>query len=149
MIMIQAGEMTIIDTTTYRCIKIDEEGYAHLKNILHEQGRPKLVLQKYCPYLKDNAIVIPEKPQIPKHKPKTKVNITKLFKENTDLQVSNQARYFVGEWVETALCNLIANAEENAISRGDSRITAAHFFWLETNTAPNGYWPSNMKYMKE
>ena len=68
--MIQAGEMTIIDTITYRCIKIDDEGYAHLKNILHEQGRPKLVLQKYCPYIKDNAIVIPEKPQIPKHKPK-------------------------------------------------------------------------------
>ena len=25
--MIEQGQMTIIDTTTYRCIKIDNEGY--------------------------------------------------------------------------------------------------------------------------
>ena len=29
--MIQQGEMTIIDAITYRCLKIDNEGYAHLK----------------------------------------------------------------------------------------------------------------------
>lgn len=147
--MIQQGEMTIIDTVTYRCLKVDEEGYAHLKNILHEQGRPKLVLQKYCPYIKDGRMVIPEKPVYQRPKPTTKVNVTQLIKENTDLQVSNEAKYFITQWVETAISNLVNNAEENAIRRGDSRLTAAHFFWLETNTAPDGYWPENTEYIQD
>lgn len=147
--MIQQGDMTIIETVTYRCLRIDGDGYAHLKNILHEQGRPKLVLQKYCPYILNNQIIIPEKPVYKRPKATTKLSITKIIRENTDLQVSNDARLFITEWVETAVSNMIANAEENAINRGDSRITEAHFFWLETNSAPNGYWPSNKEYMKE
>ena len=50
--MIQQGEMTIIDTVTYRCIQIDSEGYAHLKNILHEQGRPKKYYRSIVPIFK-------------------------------------------------------------------------------------------------
>lgn len=147
--MIEQGEMTIIDTVTYRCIKVDKEGYAHLKNILHEQGRPKLVRQKYCPYIEEGKLIIPEKPVIAKAKPTTKINVTALIKENTELTISNSAKYFIAEWVETALSNLVSNAHQNAISRGDKRITAAHFYWLETNTAPNGHWPSNEKYMQD
>tara|TARA_R100000734_G_C3311064_1_gene101884 strand:+ start:1286 stop:1729 length:444 start_codon:yes stop_codon:yes gene_type:complete len=147
--MIEQGQMTIIDTTTYRCIKIDSDGYAHLKNILHEQGRPKLIERKYCPYIVDGQLIVPEKPA-PKPIPRTtKINVTKLIKENTDLTISNSAKYFISEWVETAIANLIANAEENAINRGDKRITAAHFFWLETNNAPNGYWKENEEYMQD
>tara|TARA_R110002167_G_scaffold233600_1_gene438810 strand:+ start:3904 stop:4347 length:444 start_codon:yes stop_codon:yes gene_type:complete len=147
--MIEQGEMTIIDTVTYRCIKVDADGYAHLKNILHDQGRPKLILQKYCPYIENNQIVIPEKPVPEKYKPATKINITALIKESTGLQVSNSAKYFIAEWVETALSNLVSSANNNAVARGDNRLTAAHFFWLETNNSPEGYWPSNEKYMKE
>jgi len=147
--MIEQGQMTIIDTITYRCIRVDSEGYAHLKNILHEQGRPKLVLQKYCPFVKDGKIIKPERPPAEKHKPTTKINVTQLIKENTDLQVSNQAKYFISEWVETAITNLITNADRSAIERGDSRLTPAHFFWLETNTAPIGYWPSNIEYIED
>ena len=147
--MIQQGEMTIIGTTTYRCIKIDKEGNAHLKNIIHEQGRPKIVKQKYCPYIVDGQVIVPEKPE-PKPIPRTtKINVTQLIKENTELTISNSAKYFISEWVETAISNLIANAEENAINRGDKRITAGHFFWLETNNAPNGYWKENEKYMQD
>jgi len=147
--MIQQGEMTIIDTTTYRCIKIDSEGNAHLKNILHEQGRPKLIKQKYCPYILDGQLNTPEKPE-PKPIPRTtKINVTKLIKENTELTISNSAKYFIAEWVETALSNLVSQAAQNAIRRGDKRITAAHFYWMETNTAPNGYWPENEEYMKD
>lgn len=147
--MIEQGQMTIIETVTYRCIKVDKEGYAHLKNILHEQGRPKLVLQKYCPYIKDGQMVIPEKPQPKQHKPTTKLNVTNLIRENTDLQISNQAKYFIAEWIETAICNLVSNAHNSAVARGDSRLTAAHFYWLETNTSPVGYWPSNTEYIQD
>jgi len=146
--MIKQGEMTIIDAITYRCLKV-EEGHAHLKNIIHEQGRPKIVLAEYCPYIRDGELIVPEKPEQEKYSKKTKINITSLIKENTDLVVSNDAKYFITEWVETAICNLIANAEESAISRHDKRITAAHFFWMETNECPIGYWPENMKYMQE
>tara|TARA_R100000734_G_scaffold16102_1_gene12149 strand:+ start:718 stop:1164 length:447 start_codon:yes stop_codon:yes gene_type:complete len=148
--MIQQGQMTIIDSITYRCLKIDEQGYAHLKNIMHEQGRPKLVLQKYCPYItKDGDYVVPEKPVYQRPKPSTKINVSKLIRDNIDLPITNEAKFFITEWVETAIMNLMANAEENAINRGDSRITAAHFYWLETNTSPNGYWPDNSKYMQD
>jgi len=147
--MIEQGEMTIIESITYRCIKIDTDGYAHLKNILHEQGRPKLILQKYCPYIEEGNLIVPDKPAPVKHKPATKINITALIRENTDLQVSNSAKYFIAEWVETALNNLVSNANQNATLRGDSRLTAAHFFWLETNNQPNGHWPSNEKYMRD
>lgn len=147
--MIQQGDMTIIETTTYRCIKVDKEGYAHLKNILHEQGRPKLIKQKYCPYILEGQVITPEKPA-PQPIPRlTKINVTKLIKENTDLTISNSAKYFITEWVETALSNLVSHAAKNAISRGDRRITAAHFYWMETNTSPEGYWPENEEYMKD
>jgi len=147
--MINQGEMTIIDTVTYRCIKIDEDGYAHLKNVIHEQGRPKKVLQKYCPYIADGKLIVPEKPKAEPMPRVTKVNITKIVKENTDLVVSNEAKYFLAEWVETAVSNLIANAEQNAIKKGDSRITAGHIFWLESNNLPNGYWKENREYMQD
>ena len=146
--MIQQGEMTIIDSITYRCIKVDKEGNAHLKNIIHAQGRPKIIKQKYCPYVLGGKLITPEKPK-PEPIPRvTKINITQLIKENTELIVSNEAKYFIGEWVETAISNLIANAEESAISRGDKRITAGHFYWMETNGCPIGYWPENRKYMQ-
>ena len=41
--MIEQGDLTIIGTTTYLCIKI-EDGFAYLKNVLHEQGRAKKVI---------------------------------------------------------------------------------------------------------
>ena len=99
--------------------------------------------------IEEGNLIVPEKPAPVKHKPATKINITALIRENTDLQVSNSAKYFIAEWVETALNNLVSNAHQNAILRGDSRLTAAHFFWLETNNQPNGHWPSNEKYMRD
>ena len=34
--MIEVGDMTIIGTTTYRCIRIDSDNNVYLKNILHD-----------------------------------------------------------------------------------------------------------------
>ena len=146
--MINQGEMTIIDSITYRCIGFEDE-YALLKNIIHEQGRPKKVERKYCPFILNGELIVPEKPKRMPTPRTTKINVTKLIKENTDFIITNEAKYFISEWVETAISNLITNAEENAIRRGDTKINAGHFFWLETNNAPNGYWPLNRKYMRE
>mgnify|MGYP003118312854 CR=1 FL=1 len=147
--MIEQGDMTIIEAITYRCIKIDTDGYAHIKDVRHDQGRPKLILQKHCPYVEEGRMIIPDKPVPVKYKPTTKINITALIRDNTDLQISNSAKYFIAEWVETAISNLVSAAHNNAIDREDSRLTAAHFYWLETNTSPSGYWPSHEKYMQD
>jgi len=146
--MIEQGQMTIIGSVTYRCIKIDGEN-AYLKNILHEQGRPLVMERKYCPYVLDGKLITPEKPKPEKYVASTKINISKIIKENTDLTVSNDAKYFLTQWAETALANMINHAEQNALERGDRRIRPAHIFWIETNDSPLGYWVANNDYMKD
>jgi len=152
--MIEQGGMTIIkdkqgQPQTYRCVRI-EDGNAVLRNVLTDGagGKPKIVPVKECPYVKDNQLVIPEKEEYIRPKAKTTINLSKIIKENSELRVTRSARYFLAEWMETALLNLLANAEENALSKGAKTISAAHVFWLETNTAPNGFWPEHENYMK-
>ena len=41
--MIEQGDMTIIEAITYRCIKIDTDGYAHIKDVRHDQGRTSFI----------------------------------------------------------------------------------------------------------
>ena len=146
--MISIGELTIIDSTTYRCLKI-ENGVAHLKNIIHNQGRPTKIPVNECPYMESGIIVIPKKiPSVPK-RTKSKVNLTALIKENTDLQISRSAKNLLYEWVETAVGNVVSNAEQNALVRGERRITAAHIHWLETNHRVEGFWKENENYLKD
>ena len=145
--MIEVGDMTIIGTTTYRCIRIDSDNNVYLKNILHDKGRGLVHKRELSPYIKDNELIIPEQPK--KKRMATRINISKIVKESTDMTVSNTAKRFLVEWVDTAVANLIANGEKNAISRGKKRITAADLFWLETNNLPEGYWKDNEVYFKE
>ena len=147
--MIKEGELTIIDSNTYSCVKI-EDGVAHLRDVSVETGgRNKLVKVAECPYVENGKLIVPEKIEPPKYKGKTKVNLTRLLKEITPLTVSTKAKWFLAEWVETAVANLVANAEESAKSLGHRRITEAHLYWLETNEIPVGHWPSNLEYLKE
>ena len=145
--MIEVGDMTIIGTTTYRCIRIDSDDNVYIKNILHDKGRALVHKRELCPYIKNNELIIPEQPK--KKRMVTRINISKIVKESTDMTVSNTAKRFLVEWVDTAVANLIANGEKNAISRGKKRITAADLFWLETNNLPRGYWKDNEVYFKE
>ena len=145
--MIEKGQLTMIGTNTYLCIKI-EEGFAYLKNILHEQGRAKKIKVDECPFVKDNQLIVPEKIVVKKPRTKSKVNLSSLIRENTDLQISRSAKNFLMEWLETAVANVVSNAEKNAIRLGHSRITAAHIYWVETNYAVEGYWKDNENYIK-
>ena len=52
--MIQKGQLTVIDMETYTCIDV-KDGYAYLKNVLHEQGRPKKMLQHLVPYFTEDG----------------------------------------------------------------------------------------------
>lgn len=150
--MIEVGEYTMITenniTKTYTCIKI-ENGMAHLKDILTTRGRPKKIPVAECPYFSDNELIIPEKIVEVRPRTRSKVNITSLIKENTDLQISRSAKNFIHEWIETAVGNIISNAEKNALALGHARITAAHIHWLETNHRVEGYWKENEQYLKD
>ncbi len=150
--MIEVGGLTIIvnngKRNTYRCIKIEQE-IAHLKNVLHDQGRPTKIPVRECPYMADGKLITPEKPVVIRPRTRSKLNLTSIMKENTDLQISRTAKNFLYEWAETAIANVITNAEQNALERGDARITAAHIHWLETNERVAGYWKANEKYIKD
>lgn len=149
--MIEVGGLTIIvrdgKRHTFRCLKI-ENGVAFLKNVLHDQGRPTQIPVKECPYMENGKLIVPEKVVEVRPRTRSKLNLTSLMKENTDLQISRTAKNFVYEWAETAIANIIANAEQNALERGDARITAAHIHWIETNHRVSGYWKENEDYIK-
>lgn len=149
--MIKRGELTIVDSTTYHCIKI-KNGYAYLKNILHSRGRARKIKVSECPYIdtsgENHELIIPEKKVEKKPRTRSKVNLSSLIKENTELQVSRSAKNFLMEWVETSVGNMVANAEKNAMQLGHGRITAAHIHWIETNEEVEGYWKENEEYAK-
>ena len=147
--MIQPHTMTVIDNKTYRCLKI-EDGYAYLKDITQEQGRPMKIKVEECPYIDaDGQYVTPVVERPKKKRTRSMVNITRVIKENTDFQISRSAKNFIHEWVETAVGNIIANAEHNARAKGHTRISAAHIFWLETNKEVKGYWKENEDYIRD
>jgi hypothetical protein len=150
--MIEVGGLTIISKNgkrnTFRCLKI-ENGVAFLKNVLHDQGRPTQIPVSECPYMEDGKLIVPEKPVEVRPRTRSKLSLTSILKEHTDLQISRTAKNFIYEWAETAIANMITNAEQNAIERGDARITAAHIHWLETNHRVSGYWKENENYIRE
>lgn len=147
--MIEVGGLTVIDFKTYSCVKIDSEGYAHLKDITTTQGRPTKMLAKRVPYFKEGKFVTPEPEPVESYKMNTTFSLRKIVNDETDLSVSHGAIRLLKEWVDTAIRNMVANAEMNAEIRGKSTIEAAHFFWLETNMQVEGYWPDNNDYSKK
>jgi histone H3/H4 len=146
--MINTGEFTLIDGKTYRCLRV-EDGYVYLVDIVKEKGRPKKVKLEECPYFKDGKLFVPEKKVRVIPKVKNNISIRAIAKQATDLQLSRTAIAFLAEWVETAISNAITNAEQNAKERGQSRISAAHIHWLETNERVEGYWIENENYIKD
>ena len=99
--------------------------------------------------MENGKLIVPEKKVEKRPRTRSKINITSIIKDATDLQISRTAKNFLYEWVETAIANVITNAEQNALERGDARITAAHIHWLETNERVSGYWKTNEEYIKD
>ena len=147
--MIEEGGLTVIEFKTYSCVKIDSEGYAHLKDITTTQGRPKKLLAKKVPYVIDGKFITPEPEPVEQYKMNTTFSLRKIATSETDLSISHGAIRLLKEWTDTAIRNMIANAERNAEIRGKTTIEAAHFFWLETNMQVEGYWPDNNEYAKK
>lgn len=146
--MIEVGAYTMFDGKTYSCVRI-EDGIAYLKNITTQQGRTVKRPVAECPYFKDKQLIVPKKQK--KESLSSVININKIIKEHTDLQVSRSAKAMLLDWVEGALGCLVSNANSNALSRGDARITAAHIYWCEmgaNNLTEFGYWKENEDHFK-
>ena len=55
--MIEVGGLTVIDFKTYTCIDIDNDGYAHLKDVTTTQGRPKKMKATLVPYFENGSFL--------------------------------------------------------------------------------------------
>ena len=151
--MIRRGDITLIDGQAFRCLRVDDEGYAHLMNVVNDSGRPRKILVSKCPFMKDGVLITPE----PKKKTKIRIsgnmNVGTLMKDLTERQVSREAVAFMKEWVETFLVQMMAWADINAEEKGHERITPAHIYWFELDSRyehqGRGYWPEQTKYVRE
>ncbi len=147
--MIQKGQLTVIDFETYTCIDV-VDGYAHLKNVLHEQGRPKKLLQHLVPYFNEQGEFIePKQPK--KKKYNSRVSLNQLIRNATDMPISHSFTALLHEWLEGAITDMVAWSEANAITKGHHRISAQHVYWweLSANQDTKGYWPTQEEYVKE
>ena len=80
----------------------------------------------------------------------TKINISKLLKSNTDLQVSKPFMAFVKENIETIILNLLDEAETLALLQNKKRLEPAHWYWLELPFPMNNtYNDKQNEYAKE
>ncbi len=147
--MIEVGGLTVIDFKTYSCVKIDMEGYAHLKDITTTQGRPKKMKAVLVPYFENGVFITPEPEPVEEFKVKTKISVRKVAKEEVEMPISNSAIRLLSEWADTGIRNAIINAQHNAIIRGGKTIQAADIYWLETNNQVRGYWPTQNEYAKK
>ena len=147
--MILKGALTVIDFETYLCFSV-EDGVAHLKNVLHEQGRPKQMAQHLVPYFDEEGVFItPEKPK--KKKYNSRVSLNQLIRTATDMPISHSFTALLHEWLEGSIADMVAWAEENAISLNHQRISAQHMYWweLNANQETKGHWPNQEDYVKE
>ena len=148
--MIKAGSMTLIDAMPYNCIKI-EDGVAYLKRVGDEtRGRFKKMDAKLVPYVNEkNEYIVPSPPPV-NRKRMGRFHFMKYIQEEIDLPVSHDLAYFVAEHLEHIVTILASKAQSNAEKRGDDRITAAHWYWLDLGMHyGDGYWPDNIIQAKE
>jgi|TARA_R100000329_G_scaffold51841_1_gene47774 histone H3/H4 len=146
--MIEKDAFTIINNKTYQCVKI-ENGFAYLRNILSDRGKFLKLRVEQVPYLdENNKLIKPPKEKINRFR--STLNFKKMLCQETDLKISRDALVLMKEWLETSLADMIAYAEENALSRGDNTITAAHVYWweLSENQDTTGYWPEQIDYVR-
>ena len=146
--MIQKGDLTVIEFDTYRCISV-EDGYAYLKNIQHEQGRPKKMRQALVPYFDDSGVFhVPEIPKVKKNY--SRIHLNKLVRANTDMPISRTFSALLHEWLESSICDMVAWAEENAKTCNHNKISAQHLYWwqLGQQQDPSGLWPMQEDYVK-
>tara|TARA_R110002020_G_scaffold42162_3_gene123834 strand:+ start:3480 stop:3947 length:468 start_codon:yes stop_codon:yes gene_type:complete len=147
--VIKEGSMTLLEHMPYICIKI-ESGVAHLKKVGDEtRGRFRKMEANLVPYLDEKGKLIVPKPPPVNRKRMLRFHFMKVIKEEVDLPVSHDLAYFVAEWLSDLVMFGAHEAENNALRRGDDKITSAH--WPPNRELSNqrGYWEQNKEYAKD
>lgn len=123
------GDISLIDNEPHQ-VKEIKDGKVFLRKLT---GRKIIeMLPDEIPYFdENNKLVIPKRADWAKIPIDTKINISKLLKSNTDLQVSKPFMAFVKENIETIILNLLDEAETLAISQNKKRLEPAHWYWLD------------------
>jgi len=122
------GDQTIIGTEVFQ-VKGIKDGLIELRKL----GGRKIItmLPDEIPYFKDGKLVIPEVQSWKSLTIDTKINLSKLLKGNTDLQVSKPFMAFVRENIEDLIISLLEEAETLALKQNKRRLEPAHWYWLD------------------
>lgn len=141
------GDVSLIDDEPYQ-VKEIKNGRVFLRKLT---GRKVIeLLPDEIPYFKDGELITPKKSDWSKIPIDTKINLSKLLKGNSKLQVSKPFMAFVKENIETIILSLLDEAETLAISQNKKRLEPAHWYWLELPyPMVNTYKLSQNEYAKE
>ena len=123
---------------------------AHLKKVGDEtRGRFRKMDAILVPYLDEKGKLIVPKPPPVNRKRMVRFHFMKVIKEEVDMPVSHDLAYFVAEWLADLVMSGAHEAENNALRRGDVKITSAH--WPPNRDLSNqqGYWEQNKDYAKD
>ena len=148
--MITVNSYTLLDQLPYVCIKI-EDGMAYLKKVGDEQrGRFRKMDVELVPYFDEEKNFIVPKPKAPSRRKMTRFHYMKVIKDSVDMPLSHDLAYYVAEHLEYIVMMLADRAETNAEAHGDSRITAAHWYWLDIQPQEGfGKWSDNREMAKD
>jgi histone H3/H4 len=122
------GDQTILGTDVFQ-VKNIKDGLVELRKI----GGRKIItmLPDEIPYLENGKLVTPEVQSWKSLTIDTKINLSKLLKGNTDLQVSKPFMAFVRENIESLIISLLEEAETLALKQNKRRLEPAHWYWLD------------------
>jgi hypothetical protein len=144
---LKIGTQVIMGTDVYQ-IKSIVDGSIELRKL----GGRKIIhmLPDEIPYFHEGELITPEQYNWRKTTIDTNINISRLLKSNTELQVSKPFMAFAKENIEALISLLLHDAEELAHSRGQKRLDPGHWPWLEYPIRRKlHYVKSNNEYAKE
>jgi|TARA_R110002012_G_scaffold66028_3_gene172872 histone H3/H4 len=144
----EIGDISLIDNEPHQ-VKEIKDGKVFLRKLT---GRKIIeMLPDEIPYFdENNKLITPKRADWSKMPIDTKINISKLLKSNTDLQVSKPFMAFVKENIETIILNLLDEAETLALLQNKKRLEPAHWYWLELPFPMNNtYNDKQNEYAKE
>jgi hypothetical protein len=125
---LKIGTQVIMGTDVYQ-IKSIVDGSIELRKL----GGRKIInmLPDEIPYFDNGELITPDQYNWRKTTIETKINVSRLLKSNTELQVSKPFMAIAMENIESLIVRCLLDAEELALSHGQKRLDGGHWPWLE------------------
>jgi hypothetical protein len=144
---LKIGTQVIMGTDVYQ-IKSMLDGAIELRKL---GGRKTIhMLPDEIPYFDNGELITPTQYNWRKTTIETRINLSRLLKSNTELQVSKPFMALAMENIESLIVRCLLDAEELALSRRQKRLDPGHWPWLEYPMHRRlHYVKSNNEYAKE